>query len=208
MIEGVIFYWFSWIFWVLITFFMKKSRRRTYLSFWGLLSIVCSNIYVKFYIFDIHVTLIIVWFGSFILLLTRETILYHFFASFTCMIGYTSILIWEHQAPVWVFGPRLIILSVISMLLVTFVATDFFNQCTIALIGMCTGEVLFNILLGNYYIQDVIGKMAFFDHLYTTLFLLIIVHSYRVVKQWLMNNGYVYQTSDRVHPVHRMVKRL
>src|SRR5699024_11296889 len=92
MLDGVIFYWLGWVFWVFTTFFMKKCKRRTLLSIWILLLMICAHIQFNVHIFEINLTLIILWIGSLLLLVNNDKVVYHCFAAFTFMIGYISIL--------------------------------------------------------------------------------------------------------------------
>ncbi|SES80906.1 hypothetical protein SAMN05216389_102264 [Oceanobacillus limi] len=183
MNDGLYFYWISWIIWVMVTFFMKKTSHRAYYATWILISIILSNVYITFSKYDISLTFLSVIIGGFFLVPQIPKTTYHLFCSFTLMIGYTSILIWEGQAPVWLFMPRFILIPLICIVMVCFLVKGLISRITVTLIGICAGELLYSYMLSNYYISNIVGEMVFFDSLFIILFILICLDLIQLLKR-------------------------
>ncbi|MFS0672686.1 hypothetical protein AB1K81_05730 [Ornithinibacillus sp. 179-J 7C1 HS] len=105
------------------------------------------------------------------------------FSAFTIMIGYASLLIWETNAPVWIFMPRLLIIPIICVLLTVILTKRFISRITISLIGLCSGEFLYSLLLTNYSITKTIGGLMFLDTLFVVLFIIVIITAVQLGKE-------------------------
>lgn len=195
--EGLYFYWFSWVFWVVVTFLMKKGKLRTLLAYWILLSIVFSNNYLRIDNISLSVTFILVFLGGFVLLARIIHSFYHLFAAFTLMIGYAGFLIWEQLAPVWLFIPRIILLPLILAMLISILTNHLLNRITIGIIGICAGELLYSLLLFSYQITNTVGEKGFFDTLVICLFLLMSVHLMKRIKMKVLQTSQIYRQSLR-----------
>ncbi|WP_157052486.1 YphA family membrane protein [Ornithinibacillus contaminans] len=179
MMDGIYFYWFSWVFWVIVTFLMPKGKRRTILALWLLVAIIFSNLYVTIGSLAFSVTYLIIFTGAFISLARHNRVGLHIFSGFTIMIGYTSILIWETHAPVWLFMPRLLLIPMICVALVSIISSTMISRLIISTLGLCGGELLYSVLLANFSIQQTIGEFVFLDTLLVMLFLLVLMELLR-----------------------------
>src|SRR5699024_11793213 len=96
-------YWFCWIFCVITLFFLEKNKARTFFSFWILISIICSNQYIKidYYYYSVSLTFIILYIGSLVIFTKLSNKIYHFIASFTIMIGYIGLLLFKINSPIF-----------------------------------------------------------------------------------------------------------
>jgi len=186
MTEGVLFYWFCWIFCVITLFFLEKNKARTFFSFWILISIICSNQYIKIdYYYSVSLTFIILYIGSLVIFSKLSNKIYHFIASFTMMIGYVGLLLFEKNSPIWLIGPRMLLISVITSVLISFLSKNFYSRLAIGLVGMCSGEILYSIILVNYHMPKPIGEFVFLDTVLLTLFILFILKQFQHVKEWI-----------------------
>ncbi|WP_096270473.1 YphA family membrane protein [Paucisalibacillus globulus] len=184
--SGIYFYWVSWLLWAMVTFILPKDKSRTVLAIWILLTIIVSNFYISIADFEFSISYLAVVIGGFVLLARLKQKGLQIFSAITIMIGFTSLLIWETNAPVWVFMPRLVIIPLICMILTIFVNKQFINRITISIIGLCSGEFLYNLLLINYSITQTIGDRNFLDTLFINIFLLISIEVLRQVKDRVM----------------------
>ncbi|MFD2045877.1 hypothetical protein ACFSTA_13195 [Ornithinibacillus salinisoli] len=198
MINGLYFYWISWTLWVIVTFFMKKNTKRTLLSYWILVSIIVSNAYFTFDYYDISLTFISILIGGFLLFPHISRMVYHMFCTFTMMIGYASILIWEGQAPIWLFMPRFVLIPLICIFMICILVRGLYPRITVALVGICSGEFLYSHMLSNYYISYVVGEMIFFDTLSLILFIIIGIEWIRKLKRKLFLILRNYKTNVEV----------
>ncbi|MEN2766165.1 YphA family membrane protein [Ornithinibacillus xuwenensis] len=171
--EGVYFYWFCWLFWIVITFLMPKSKKRTVLAVWLLVIITVSNLYLSFNYIEISMSFLLIIVGSFISISLLSRIGFSIFSAFTIMIGFTSLLIWEAHAPVWIFMPRLLIIPIICVLLITFIAKGLQKRMTLVTLGLCGGEFLYSVMVSRFSIRQTIGEREFLDTLLIVLFILV-----------------------------------
>jgi hypothetical protein len=180
--EGIYFYWFCWLLWVIVTFLLPREKARTFLAIWILLTIIVSNLYISINIFEISLSYLFILIGGFIFLGTLQHKILQIFSAITIMVGFTSLLIWEANAPVWLFMPRLIIIPIICVLLTIMVNKQFLNRLAINIIGLCSGEFVYSVLLSNYSIMQTIGDMEFLDTLFVCLIILISIEVIRKAK--------------------------
>ncbi|WP_047985322.1 YphA family membrane protein [Ornithinibacillus californiensis] len=181
--DGLYFYWFGWAFWIIVTFIMPKNNYRTVIAIWILLTISTSNIYLGIGFFDISIAYLTTLIGGFALLSTLKQKGLQIFSAITIMIGYSSLLIWEVNAPVWIFMPRLFIMPVVCVLLVSIIASKFENRLANSIIGICGGELLYCLLLSNYSFTKAIGNLMFLDTLSIIIFLVVIIEAIQVGKK-------------------------
>src|SRR5699024_5511924 len=187
MTEGVLFYWFCWIFCVITLFFLGKNKGRNFFFFWIFISIFYLNPYiniVSFY-YICSLTFIIFFLGMLVIFSKLINKIYLFIASFTMMIGYVCLLLFEKDSPIWLIGPRMLLISVITSILISFLSKNFYSRLVIGLVGMCSGEILYSIILVNYHMPKPIGEFVFLDTVLLTLFILFILKQFQHVKEWI-----------------------
>ncbi|GGB33574.1 hypothetical protein GCM10011409_08750 [Lentibacillus populi] len=170
MTNGLLFLWFAWMLWIIVTFFMKKGTKRTYFACIILLLINCSNTTLK--IGDYHVLLsFIVLLAGLLFFHSVAQSFYLLFSSFTICLGYTAILFWEQITPIWMFLPRVILIPLTLTIIITILTKQFEKRLAIGLIGITCGEIYHSFILTSYTIQEVIGDKAFFDMILTFIML-------------------------------------
>lgn len=170
------FYWLSWIFWGIATFFMKKRPLRSIFTCLILGSILCSNIYFSLGGYQILFSFIwlILVFG---LLYTNLSVpLYHLFVSFILMIGYTTILIWNQSSSILLFLPEPILGPLICSILIFLMINGLYHRLIAGTLGIASGEVLHGLILSSYHVPVMIGDVDFFVKLYMFILCLILVH--------------------------------
>lgn len=185
MIPGVLFYWIGWMFCIIILFFIKKSKLRTFFAFWLLLVIFCSNQWVGIQSYNISIAFIMIYIGSFLLFSKFKSKFYYFFVSFTIMIGYTGLLLLENNSPIWLFAPRILLISVSMALLIMCLTKHFHARLITGVIGICSGELLYNLILADYHMSRPIGELAYFDLVLLTLFIILALRQVDLIKQWM-----------------------
>lgn len=154
---------------------MKRTKQRTIFSYWLLLIIAFSNKYLAIAWLDISLTFIIIFIGGFLLFTQLPNKFFNLFVSFTVMIAYTSFLIWEKQAPVWIIMPRVIFIPFLFVILITFLVKGFYQRLVVALIGLCDGELLYSVMMANYLISEIVGESTFLDSFFSLIILLILL---------------------------------
>ncbi|WP_068671993.1 hypothetical protein [Oceanobacillus sp. Castelsardo] len=175
MEEGILFFWTSWLLWIIVTFLMKKSFRRTLLAYWTLLTIIGSSFYFYIGPFVFSLAIFILLGGTIILMSKQTKTIYHLLSAFTITICYSALLLWEKISPIWVILPREILISIIIGYLVTILSYNFRGRISICLFGMLTGEMIYSFILSGYGFQEVVGEKAFLDTLIYALLLLTVL---------------------------------
>src|SRR5690625_754537 len=69
--NGLLFYWFGWLLWIIVTFLMKKTELRTKIACWILIAILSSNVNINIDNYHVSLTFLIL-FGSVIILHRSE----------------------------------------------------------------------------------------------------------------------------------------
>ncbi|HAM81193.1 YphA family membrane protein [Ornithinibacillus bavariensis] len=180
--DGIFFYWLCWMIWVVVTFLMPKEKTRTMMAVWILLTLTSSNLYISVYNVEVSMAYVCVFLGSILYIKSLKPLSYHLFSAMTIMIGYSSILIWESIAPVWLFMPRLIIIPVLCVLLTLVLTKGLSSRLAISTLGLCGGELLYCILLTNLSMPDIVGELLFLDTLLIVLLLLGSIEIYQIGK--------------------------
>ncbi|WP_077621720.1 YphA family membrane protein [Sediminibacillus massiliensis] len=161
--EGLFFYWISWMVWVFFTFLYRKDRFRIFMSAWILLLIICSEINATFVGYQVNMAVIVSFCGGMILHARSSRWLYHNFCTLCLVFSYTGILFWEMISPIWVFMPRLLMVPFLGVALLFFVCKTFRDRCAVWTLGVTTGEILHTIILNSYGFSVGIGQLSFLD---------------------------------------------
>ncbi|WP_226034672.1 YphA family membrane protein [Aquibacillus saliphilus] len=173
--DGYIFYWISWILWIIITFIMVKDNYRTYLALWLLTLIALSNSEVVIGVTKINAAIFILFFGALILLSKTSNWILNIIRSLCLVFGYVGVLFWEQISPVWLVIPRLIMIPVIGFIFLSFLTNENVDKLAVWCLGITTGEVLHSLILNSYGFNEYIGDMAYFDLLFTAIGLIVMV---------------------------------
>ncbi|WP_099158372.1 YphA family membrane protein [Virgibacillus ndiopensis] len=196
MTSGIIFYWIGWIFWVIVTFFMKKGRQRTFYACWILLIILCSPISIPIGGYQIGVSFLILLAGSTYFHSIAKS-LYLLFSAFTISLGYIAILFWERITPVWLFLPRSVLIPLIMTFLIVILTESLHDKLAIGLLGITSGEILHSIILSSYQLYETIGGLAFLDIFFMITMLVIFIETVQKVKVKLYAAIHEYKQSLR-----------
>ncbi|MEC1716751.1 YphA family membrane protein [Schinkia azotoformans] len=185
--EGIYFYWFSWIGWVITTFFMKKGKVRTTLSFFILFMIIGGDITYHLTGYSIHAPFILLFFFSLVFIAKTKGFmqLYYLICSLIISIGYVCFHLFELFDPVWLIFDRKWMLSFVILYLILMLVKDPNHRLAVALMGICNGELLYSMILTKFFGGIEIGNFVFLDALaFNILFILIwnsfekIVHAF------------------------------
>jgi len=175
LMNGFLFYWMSWLLWVIVTFFLNKSKLRTILACWLLIIIFTSNTYVSIDNYTLLLGYVIFFLGVIFIHTLLPRPFYHLFVSFTIMIGYTSILLWKDGSSLSLFIPELIFIPIFSSFLILLLTTKLYSRVITGVLGMSTAELLYGFIITEYQVNITIGNLAFFDILFTTITLLFFI---------------------------------
>jgi hypothetical protein len=164
--EGIIFYWVSWIFWIMATFFLdRKNKDRAKFSAWLLLLIILSP--YTFKVFNVETSTAGVFLmGTVYILASRLERLkrvYFLFCAFIMMMAYVSFHLFELFDPVWVIFSRKWMLAFLLVYMAVLLQKKRVLRLPLILLGGIQGEVLYALILEQYSFPYIIGSLAFFD---------------------------------------------
>src|SRR5699024_5297407 len=162
MFEQFLMYWLLWLLFIIIFFFMEKSKKRTMLTIWLLFIITFSSTYMNIHIAQVSLSLIIIIFVAFIYLIVSSFSFFPLFKVFTIMIFYCGLLLWQVVAPVWFFLSGYFMIPVLVVFLLILLSRRLQNVYAYTLLGISFGQLLFDVLLHKYLFQEKIGTTAFF----------------------------------------------
>src|SRR5690625_398094 len=170
--NGFLFYWMSWLLWVIVTFFLNKSKLRTILACWLLIIIFTSNTYVSIDNYTLLLGYVIFFLGVIFIHTLLPRPFYHLFVSFTIMIGYTSILLWKDGSSLSLFIPELIFIPIFSSFLILLLTTKLYSRVITGVLGMSTAELLYGYIIKEYHVNIKIVNKTVFDILFNMIIFL------------------------------------
>lgn len=165
-IEAMLFYWSAWFFWIITTFFVKKSEGyRLGISVCVLVTIILTPYQVD--IFGYHINLSLVFLYFFIIFrvvkLKKASILYTLITSYIVMMAYASFLLFELYDPVWVLFDRTWLLGFILSYLCVLLHHNKWNRAYILVCGTIQGEIIYSQILQRIGFVYPIGLQTFLN---------------------------------------------
>ncbi|MBY0122576.1 hypothetical protein [Bacillus sp. S/N-304-OC-R1] len=164
--EGLTFYWITWIYWVISTFFMKKgSLSRFYLSLWILMLIIISPYSFSLYDFEISFASIMLLVTLFLMVSTIKSLkaAYVLLSSFIIMLAYVCFHLFELFDPVLLIFPRNWMLAILLISLTFILQANKLYRFIILILGSIQGEFLYAYILNKYSFPFLIGSYAYLD---------------------------------------------
>lgn len=164
--EGLIFFWISWMVWIMATFFMDRNNKyRFLLSAWILFFIMLSPWTLK--IFNVETSIG----GLFLLIslyifagrLKKLSKFYFLFCAFILMMAYVTFHLFELFDPVWVIFSRNWMLSFLLVYMAVLLQKNRMLRLPLILLGGIQGEVLYALILKQFSFPYTIGSLAFLD---------------------------------------------
>jgi hypothetical protein len=165
-VEGLYFYGFAWVIWIITTFLlMKKSKIRLPIACFILLAIIISpytfqfnNITVSY--LSIYMMLVIfIRIGYF----TLKKKLYFFLTSLIISIGYGTFLLFELFDPIWIIFKREWMLALIITYLSVLLQEKLAWRISTVIIGCIYGDIIFAIIIQRFSFPYSIGSMSLLD---------------------------------------------
>lgn len=165
--EGIYFYWFMWITWIVTTFLMKKDNIRIKLTIFILINIVISGFYIVIGDFNVRVSLLMFLFLGYYLAVKqkgRKSIAFYMM-TLTLTFAYSGILLFRIYDPVWfLFDYRLIVSIVVSVLAI-YLGKQSVQKYALYIMSVCQGEFVYWFILGEFHEGLTIGTAACLDML-------------------------------------------
>lgn len=174
--EGSLFYWAFWSFWIVLTFIVKKHNPyRFKLSAAILIVLILANLHFSILGIDIYLS------GLFLLALTyfclyrmkRIAIIYFFICSFILTIAYVTFHLYEIFDPVMLIFNKNWMMGICLGYLAILLQKTLRERVLLIISGTMQGEILYTYILSKYNFPYTIGSLVYLDVLTLTSCLLI-----------------------------------
>ncbi|MDR6998560.1 hypothetical protein [Neobacillus niacini] len=174
--EGSMFYWICWSFWVYLTFFLNKQNPyRFKLAASILIVIILSTIHFGIGNTEVYAS------GLFIFILTfisyskekLRAIIYFFICSYIVGIAYVTFHLFEIFDPVWIIIKKEWMMGILLGYLAILLQKTLRGRLLIVLNGTMQGEFLYALILSKYHFPYSIGAYAYLDVCALISFLLV-----------------------------------
>lgn len=171
--EGIFYYWFMWASWIVVTFWMKKGKKRVWYSFFILLNLSVSQMFVQLNEFKLGLSYLLFALLGLIGLLHQKRYVHTILTVFTIALSYASLQMFYVYDPVWFIYDVRIFCSFIAFLLAIFLGKDNVHSFSCLLTGLCYGELIFWFVISSIYKPVTVGDVLFLETVvFTTSFFL------------------------------------
>lgn len=99
--------------------------------------------------------------------------------TFTLMICYVALLMWEKIAPIWYIVSSTILIPFLISFIIILLVNALLEQIAIALVGLSIGQLVFGLILMSYQLHHVVAETHFFINLNISILFIIAFHLFR-----------------------------
>lgn len=181
MLNGIVFYWVSWLIWILLTFFRVYRYNRYIIMSWLFLLMITFSSYINIFGYDLSIAFFLLLIGSMVLYIQSPISFRFIFVTFTIMIAYLTLRIWEIMAPIWFFMPSIILIPLIISLGTIILINEFTQRISQMLLGISIGELFYSLILNGYYLNNVIVSSLYFDYLAVMVLIILCLQIMRYI---------------------------
>jgi hypothetical protein len=164
--EGAMFYWICWSFWVYLTFILEKHHPyRLKLSVFVLLLIISSDFHFTFAKVEYYASGFYLLFLSYALISQEKigAIFYYFICSFIVSMAYVTFHLFEIFDPIWIIFKKEWMMGICFGYLAILLQKTLKGRLLIILAGTMQGEFLYAHILSRYQFPYTIGAFAYLD---------------------------------------------
>ncbi|CAH2715728.1 hypothetical protein BACCIP111895_02912 [Neobacillus rhizosphaerae] len=164
--EGAMFYWICWSFWIYFTFILNKQNQyRFKLSAFVLIVLVVSNIQFMASGFEIHASGLFLLAVSYIFYSQEKlgAIIYYFICSFIVSIAYVTFHLFEIFDPIWIIFKKEWMMGICFGYLAILLQKTLKGRMLIIVSGTMQGEFLYAYILNKLQFPYSIGAFAYLD---------------------------------------------
>jgi hypothetical protein len=152
-VDGLLFYWFLWLGWIVTTFFYPKTHPdRLMVSAWILVVILLSSTTLHVVVFEMSAAGLFIILTTYLYAATLQTkrLLYFFLSSFILMLTTVCFLLFELFDPIWVWLEREWLLAILVTTITVLLQSDKKQRLLVLLLGMIQGELFYSLILMKY----------------------------------------------------------
>ncbi|PEQ93440.1 hypothetical protein CN481_11635 [Bacillus sp. AFS006103] len=174
--EGEIFYWTCWVFWIYLTFLLEKQNPyRIKLAAIVLIVLILSNIQIKVSVFEIQVSGLFILGISYLFISQekRTAIIYYFICAVIISITYVTFHLFEIFDPIWIIFKKEWMMGIVLWYLAILLQKTLKGRLLILFAGAMQGEILYALILNKFQFPYLIGAYASLDVCSLTALLLV-----------------------------------
>jgi hypothetical protein len=165
-LEGLLFYWSCWAFWIYLTFILEKQNPfRVKLAAIVLIALILSNIQFMVGEFEIQASGLFIL-GICYLFISQEKrggIIYFFICSFIITIAYVTFHLFEIFDPIWIVFKKEWMMGIALWYLAILLQKTLKGRLIIIFAGGMQGEILYAYILNKFQFPYLIGEFAYLD---------------------------------------------
>ncbi|MBN3555932.1 hypothetical protein JYA63_16760 [Fictibacillus nanhaiensis] len=188
MNDGILFYWFMWMGWIVSTFLMKKGQFRNQCVFMMLIGIILSGVNIKLSIGIMNAACVFFLLMGFIHVIKNSHQLFFFVtSSFIVATSYVSIELFALYDPVKLFVNKKIMILVILTILAITLARSKKDLFSLIAIGLFIGDVAYQFIILRLVGRIEIGSLYVMDLFAATsmmlLFMVVLVDMFKKIRR-------------------------
>ena len=175
-VEGEIFYWTCWAFWIYLTFLLEKQNPyRMKLAAIVLIVLILSNIQFKVSVFEIQASGLFILGISYLFISQekRTAIIYYFICVVIISIAYVTFHLFEIFDPIWIIFKKEWMMGIVLWYLAILLQKTLKGRLLILFAGAMQGEILYAFILNKFQFPYLIGAYASLDVCSLTALLLV-----------------------------------
>ena len=164
--EGAMFYWSFWFFWVYATFILKKQNPyRLKIAAIVLIVIIFSNTQTVIGNFELNLGGGLLLLFSYLLLAKEKNraLIYLYICSLITAVAYVTFQLFEVFDPVWILFKREWMLGITIGYLALLLQNSLKNRLLMVAAGTMQGEMLYAYILNKFDFDYLIGSYAYLD---------------------------------------------
>lgn len=156
---------------------MEKQSLKTFFLYWTFFVIIGINVYISlFNSLEISFSFVILIIGSLIYYVMFPLSIYKLVTTFTLMVWYVALLMWEKITPVWYIVSSTILIPFFISFIIILLVKPLLEQLAIVLVGLSIGQLVFGFILISYQLHHVLAEIHFFIYLYISILFIIVFH--------------------------------
>ncbi len=174
--EGAIFYWTCWAFWIYLTFLLEKQNPyRMKLAAIVLIVLILSNFQFKVSVFEIQASGLFILGISYLFISQekRTAIIYYFICAVIISIAYVTFHLFEIFDPIWIIFKKEWMMGIVLWYLAILLQKTLKGRLLILFAGAMQGEILYALILNKFQFPYLIGAYASLDVCSLTALLLV-----------------------------------
>ncbi|MBH0166583.1 hypothetical protein IHV12_16815 [Fictibacillus sp. 7GRE50] len=188
MNDGILFYWFMWMGWIVSTFLMKKGQLRNQCVFMTLLGIILSGVNIHLSIGSMNAAFVFFLLMAFVHVIKNSHQIFFFVtSSFIVATAFVSIELFALYDPAKLFVNKELMILIFLTLLVITLARSKKDHFSLIAIGLFIGDAAYQFIILRLVGKVEIGSLYVMDLFASTsmmlLFMVVLVDMFKKIRR-------------------------